>query len=217
MTRRSYRQYCGLAHALDLVGERWTLLIVRDVAVRPRRFGELLDGLPGLGTSLLSNRLKQLEHDDIIERAVTSEPSGIVYRLTDHGRALAAALAPLTRWGAATLPPAPPSDHWDPDWLAFTITSAFHPEHATDVDHCYRLDTPAATLYALVTNATVTVTTDQSRPPDLTVTTDLPTLAAIGSGTMSITDAATTGHFHTDGPPHIAHTALRLFGLPPTT
>ena len=60
MTRRSYSQYCGLAQALDLVGERWMLLIVRDLAIRPRRFGEILDGLPGLGTSLLSERLKNL-------------------------------------------------------------------------------------------------------------------------------------------------------------
>src|SRR5437660_766950 len=70
MPRRTYSQYCGLARALDLVGERWTLLIVRDLAIAPRRFSDLLSGLPGIGTSLLSERLRSLETDGILERAV---------------------------------------------------------------------------------------------------------------------------------------------------
>src|SRR2546423_9722620 len=86
VTRRSYSQYCGLARALDLVGERWTLLLVRDLAVEPRRFTDLLAGLQGMGTSLLSERLRNLEEDGIVRRVVAEPPSrSVLYALTDSG------------------------------------------------------------------------------------------------------------------------------------
>ena len=88
MGTRAYNQYCALAHALDIVGERWTLLIVRELLVGPRRFKDLLDGLPGISTNLLSNRLKGLEESGVLRRRITLPPpaASTVYELTPSAK-----------------------------------------------------------------------------------------------------------------------------------
>ena len=86
MTNRSYNQYCPLAYALDLVGDRWTLLIIRELLAGPRRFKNLLDGLSGISTNLLSERLRSLEQQGILHRRVLPPPAGSsVYELTVLG------------------------------------------------------------------------------------------------------------------------------------
>lgn len=102
MTRRNYSQFCGLAHALDVVGERWTLLIVRELSSGPKRYTNLADALPGIGTSLLATRVRQLEADGVIQRRLLLDQpsSAVAYELTDAGRELATAVIPLALWGA---------------------------------------------------------------------------------------------------------------------
>src|SRR5216117_1868167 len=100
MARRSYNQFCPLARTLDIIGERWTLLIVRELAIGPRRFKDLIDDLPGIGTNLLAARLKELERHGILGRRTLPPPAGSkVYELTERGRSLFAALIPLAQWG----------------------------------------------------------------------------------------------------------------------
>jgi DNA-binding HxlR family transcriptional regulator len=87
--KRSYGQYCTVARALDVVGERWTLLLVRELSTGPKRFKDLLEGLPGIGTNLLAARLKKLEGEGIVRRATLPPPAGSnVYELTDLGGSL---------------------------------------------------------------------------------------------------------------------------------
>jgi DNA-binding HxlR family transcriptional regulator len=102
MTRRNYSQFCGLAHALDIVGERWTLLIVRELGSGPKRYTNLADALPGIGTSLLATRVRQLEADGVIRRRLLLDQpaSAVAYELTEAGRELATAVIPLALWGA---------------------------------------------------------------------------------------------------------------------
>src|SRR3954453_11339680 len=101
MDGRRYGQYCSLAYALDVVGERWTLLIVRDLLLGPKRFTDLLDGLPGIGRNLLAARLRHLEAEGVVRRSVLPPPAASrVYELTEDGIELGLALAPLSRWGA---------------------------------------------------------------------------------------------------------------------
>ena len=101
VARRTYDQYCAVARALDVVGERWTLLLVRELLTGPKRFKDLLDGLPGIGTTLLTARLKDMEGNGILRRASLPPPAGSkVYELTELGHTLVPALAPLTRWAA---------------------------------------------------------------------------------------------------------------------
>ncbi len=102
MTNQHYGQFCGLARAAEVVGQRWTLLILRDLSVGPRRYSDLAAGLPGIPTNTLATRLKELEDEGLVERAAS--PNGeraVTYRLTPRGEELGPALDALSRWGAA--------------------------------------------------------------------------------------------------------------------
>src|SRR5688572_12844652 len=99
MKGRSYNQYCGLAYALDVIGERWTLLIIRELFPGPRRFKDLVGGLPDISTNLLAERLKSLEERGVISRRVLPPPAGsTVYELTPLGQALEKTVLELGRW-----------------------------------------------------------------------------------------------------------------------
>lgn len=109
MTKRSYQQFCPLAFTLDVIGERWTLLIVRELALGARRFSDIQRGLPSIGPNLLSNRLKDLEQAGVISKIFLPPPAKVMaYILTERGHSLLAATAPLARWGMRYLaePPA---------------------------------------------------------------------------------------------------------------
>src|SRR5215470_2243575 len=106
MKTRHYEQFCALAYALDIVGERWTLLIIRELLPGPRRFKDLLDGLPDISTNLLSERLKSLEQQGILCRRILPPPAGsTVYELTTFGKALETPVLELGKWGSRLLPP----------------------------------------------------------------------------------------------------------------
>ena len=96
MPEHRYQQFCGLARALDVAGDRWTLLIVRELVLGPRRFTDLIEGLPGVSRNLLAERLRALESDGIIARQELAPPAARqVYELTDDGHDLAVAMAPV--------------------------------------------------------------------------------------------------------------------------
>jgi DNA-binding HxlR family transcriptional regulator len=104
--KRRYRERSGLAAALDVVGERWTLLIVRELLRAPRRYGELLEALAGIGTNLLVNRLRDLEAAGVVARVLAPSPqSAVVYELTERGRALKPTVDALQAWGEANSDP----------------------------------------------------------------------------------------------------------------
>jgi DNA-binding HxlR family transcriptional regulator len=131
-TDRTYGQYCGLARALDLVGERWALLVVRELLLGPKRFTDLLDGLPGVSTNVLATRLRQLERGGIVVRNQLPPPAAsAVYELTGYGRALEEPVAALGRWGATSLGTHSSDQALRSEWLAVALTAFFHPE-ATD-------------------------------------------------------------------------------------
>jgi DNA-binding HxlR family transcriptional regulator len=98
-----YGRFCPLARALDVLGDRWTLVIVQELQKRPSRYGELVDRLPGIGTSLLASRLRRLEAAGILVRRPEGVGEGVVYELTERGRALEEPLSALRRWGAQFL------------------------------------------------------------------------------------------------------------------
>src|SRR5919109_3249732 len=119
MSEQRYQQYCALARALDTVGNRWTLLIVRELVPGPRRFTDLLDGLPGVSRKLLTERLRSLERDGVIARKELPPPAARqVYELTDDGRDLATAMAPLIAWGGRRLGNRQRAESFHPRWSA---------------------------------------------------------------------------------------------------
>ena len=139
--KRTYHQHCGLAKALDVVGSRWTLLIIRELLLGARRWSQLLESLPGLTTNLLAKRLAELQEHGLIERVVgpieSPEPGRRgSYALTARGRALEPALMELGRWGAHELPARPdPLDRFDLGWALISskrrYTRAAHRPHLT--------------------------------------------------------------------------------------
>ena len=120
MPRRSYRQYCGLARSLDILGERWTLLVVRNLLLGPQRYSDLLRGLPGITTNLLAKRLKEMEAHGLIEHD-TGDASFAAYRLTDAGKALEPAIHALGRWGWQQGAKPRAGDQRNVDWLLVAL------------------------------------------------------------------------------------------------
>jgi DNA-binding HxlR family transcriptional regulator len=116
--RRGYDQYCPVAHALDLVGDRWALLVVRELVHGPKRYTDLADHLPGIGTNILAARLRDLEACGIVSKRTLPPPAASrVYELTDYGRELRSVIRELALWGARSLGPPTADDELFPGWL----------------------------------------------------------------------------------------------------
>jgi DNA-binding HxlR family transcriptional regulator len=191
VAKRTYGQFCGLARALELVGERWTLLIVRDLSLGPQRYGDLAGHLPGMASGLLATRLKHLEAIGVVRRAVLPPPANVgVYELTDEGRALAEATMPLTRWGAAHLEPERGDLLFRADWLLSTFRAAFDPEAAVGVSETYEFHVDGEVVHVRVDDGGLDVVRGPSPVrPALVVRTTPDDLVAVGTGRMTPDDA----------------------------
>ena len=127
MTKR-YDQYCPMAHALDLVGERWSMLIVRELMRGPKRYTDLVDGLGGIGTNVLAARLRDLESHGIVTRATLPPPAASrVYELTEYGRGLRPAMRELALWGARSLGPPSAGPPLFAGWLCNAMDTVLAP------------------------------------------------------------------------------------------
>jgi DNA-binding HxlR family transcriptional regulator len=116
---KRYEQYCPMAHALDLVGDRWALLVIRELMHGPKRYTDLVDRLPGIGTNILAARLRDLESHGVVTRRTLPPPAASkVYELTDYGRELRPAMRELALWGARSLGPPIDKDELFAGWLA---------------------------------------------------------------------------------------------------
>jgi DNA-binding HxlR family transcriptional regulator len=127
---RSYGQYCGLTSAVELVAERWALLIIRDLLVGPRRYTDLKRGLPKIPTNILSARLKELQEGGVIRR-VPMARCGLVYELTEYGHDLEPIVLSLGRWGFRSMGEPKADDIVTPDSLTIALRTAFRPELAS--------------------------------------------------------------------------------------
>lgn len=202
MARRSYDQYCGLASALDLVGERWTLLVVRELMPGPKRYTDLAESLRGIGTSLLASRLRKLESDGIVARSWLAPPAAsTVYTLTGSGEELARALMPLVQWGLRHAVPEEPGPETliRAEWSLLPFTHAADPSALAGIDATYEFiidDTPALLR---VRDGQARVLRSGNRKPDVTVRLDAATVASVGSGRVSVTDATRAGRITVEG------------------
>jgi DNA-binding HxlR family transcriptional regulator len=125
---RRYDQYCPVAHALELVGERWALLIVRELMHGPKRYTDLAEHLPGIGTNILAGRLRDLEAGGVIAKRTLPPPAASrVYELTDYGRGLRPAMRELALWGARSLGPPTGDDELYEGWLANALDTMLAP------------------------------------------------------------------------------------------
>jgi DNA-binding HxlR family transcriptional regulator len=129
MAVKRYHQYCPVAHALDLIGDRWALLIVRELMLGQRRYTDLADALPGIGTNILAGRLRHLEGAGVVRRTKLPPPAAVVvYELTADGRALDDVLRSLAHWGGRTMGSPEAGDCWS----TYAVHARFRPEAAVD-------------------------------------------------------------------------------------
>lgn len=212
---RSYDQYCPLAKALDVIGERWTPLILRDLALGPKRFTDLEQRLTGIAPNLLSRRLRSLESHGIVRRRELAPPAAThVYELTDAGKEIGPALFELARWGTRFLGPLRPDERFQLEWLLPVIQDFADAEAARGVAETYEFRIDGAVFHVEVDDGTVDVRPGSARDPDLVVETDLPTLTAVGFGTITWEQAAEEHRGRIEGDPAALERALEI--LAPT-
>ena len=167
--RRSYSQYCAIAHALDLVGERWTLLVVRELLLGPLRYKDLLEGLPGISTNLLARRLHDLEDLGLVERRVLPRPSGsTVYALTATGEKLEPVIIALGRFGGRFLPERHDQDQlFRPRWVVTGLKHTFRAAKATSVLRSYELQIDGEHFHVEVDGDALTARQGEAASPDI--------------------------------------------------
>lgn len=211
---RSYGDACGIPRALDRVGERWALLIARELLLGPKRFTDLRTGLPGASPNVLSQRLRELERAGIVRRRTLPPPAGSkVYELTDWGQELEPVLAALGRWGARA--PAPPPEHgMSFDAHILSLRTLFDADLAGDFSTCLELRLGEHRFRAEVGDGRLEIVPGAARSPDAIVRTDAGTLLALAHRRRELAEALRAGDMEIEGDQHAVERFLGLFPLP---
>ncbi|MCP3802728.1 winged helix-turn-helix transcriptional regulator [Allokutzneria sp. A3M-2-11 16] len=204
---RSYRQYCGLAAALDAVGERWTLLVVRELLIGPRRYGELLADLPGMGTNLLAERLKSLSHLGI----VTKDEQ--VYTLTERGRGLMGAVRELTRWGLAGMDEPDEDSICRAHWALGGLGAAADASRVPGLAESYEFHIDDEIFHLKVSGGVARARRGPADQPAMTMTTDAKTFVRLGSDKYTARDAQAEGRLTITGDPEAARRCAKVLGM----
>lgn len=214
MSKRQYGQFCGLVRAVELVGERWALLIVRDLLVAPKRYTDLKRGLPRIPTNVLSTRLKELEQAGLVERRVLPRPDGsVVYALTEYGADLEDVVLALGRWGARSLGDPGPDEIVTPDSMVMALRSTFRPAQACDQpDTRFELRLGDVVVHARVAGGELETGVGASADPDLVIESG-PAIRALLAGEIDPQDALDDGLVAVTGPEDLLVTFTRLFRI----
>lgn len=215
-TKRTYGDACRFAHALDLVGERWALLIVRELLLGPKRFTDLRAGLPHASTNILSERLRGLEQNAIVRKRKLPPPFGsTVYELTEWGRELEPIVTRLGAWGARS--PMPPDAHEiGTDSIVLALRSLFDAEAAGDLETHYELRIGEERFDVAVAGGELALGRGESTDPEAKLAVpDAPTLAAILTAQLEIEEALASGALRIEaGGKAAVKRFLRLFPMP---
>ena len=190
MSARRYNQYCGIAHALDLVGQRWSLLIIRELLTGPKRFKHLKAGLEGISSNLLSTRLKELQDRGIIEQRTLDPPASTeAYVLTELGSDLEPVLLELGRWGIKTLGRPDPERSFHPPWLLLSLEGYFVPERAEGIREVYQFEIGETVFHVRIRDGTISTELGPASAPDFTLRTDEQTFLEAVTGSTTWEEA----------------------------
>ena len=212
MPARSYGQHCALAKSLDLVGDRWTLLIVRELLDGPQRYGDLLAGLAPIATDMLAGRLRELEDHGLVHRRDLPKPaSGRVYELTDDGLALEDVINAFARWGRHLIETREPGDVVRPEWLARAVRAYMRPDRPGPA-FVVRLATPEGASTIRIGPDSVDAAADDAAV-DVTLTGKVEALAA-AMDPRRVPDLVAAGQLHIDGEPRAVRRLAKVFDTP---
>ncbi|MFI6212343.1 winged helix-turn-helix transcriptional regulator [Nocardia brasiliensis] len=196
---RSYGQYCGLARSLEVVGDRWNLLIVRQLLLGPARYRDLIDGLPGIATNLLADRLRDLEAAGVLERRLAGAGNVVEYALTPWGAELRQPIEGLIRWSTPLMVRGPGGDAFRPEWLALAVPALL----ATRVEHGHAatvgLEIGGELFRLCATGSGFVVGLPDGGDVDATVRADPAGVLGLAAGALTLDDARALGLVEVDG------------------
>ncbi|MEU1444001.1 winged helix-turn-helix transcriptional regulator [Streptomyces mirabilis] len=195
-TARTYGQMCPLARSLDILGERWTFLIVRELLLGPKRFKDLVDPLPGLGPNRLTTRLRSLEDAGVVRRSTLPPPAGVaVYELTERGEGLREPIVALGRWGLG-LPPSPDIDPKTTrvDLILLSVSSVVAPDKLAGLKEIYELHVGRETFHVEIADGRMRARSGPAPVrPDLEITCRVRTFLKLIFGGTRAVDAVQSG------------------------
>jgi DNA-binding HxlR family transcriptional regulator len=214
MGKRSYGEACGIPRALDRIGERWALMVVRELLLGPKRFTDLRKGLPQMSADVLAQRLRELEENGIVERRILPPPAASkVYGLTDWGRELESVLIALGRWGARA-PLAAECSEMSLDSHIVSLQTLFDPALAGDFAPVVELRLAEHVFHVQPFDGRLEAERGPAAKPDIVIATDPCTLIALTHREIELTDAIEAGSAAVTGDKRAARRFLRLFPLP---
>jgi len=195
---RSYDEYCAIAKSLDVVGDRWTLLIVRELALRgPSRYTDLRNGLPGIATNLLADRLRELEHAGVIAREEAPPPiATTLFRLTPRGEQLRPVLADLVRWGAPLMTEQNPTDAVRSHWLAWALELMLGDSQPDAPPVAVAVRTGDQPILLAARDGTIRATLEPTDTADATLTGPPNPILGLLLGLLTLADAQARGVGH---------------------
>jgi DNA-binding HxlR family transcriptional regulator len=198
---RSYGQYCSVAKALDAIGDRWTLLVVRELLLQGGcRYTDLLTGLPGISTNLLGDRLRQLEANGLVRREAAPPPvAATLYHLTDDGRELEAVIRALGRFGARYMADFAGDEEFRSHWLAFPVSELLEDTDPSGPPVVIEIRCGDRPAFIDLNNGEMRTTLTAPRPPDLILTGTAPLVLGVLSGQLQVREARQVG-LETQGP-----------------
>lgn len=215
---KAYDQYCPVAHALGLVGERWALLVVRELIHGPKRYTDLVGGIPGIGTNMLASRLRDLEHCGVVQKRKLPPPAAsTVYELTEYGQELEEVMYALARWGARSLGPPGVDDELYPEWGVNALPALFDPEAARGVTATYVFAVGPDVFTACVESGHLTATVGETSDPDIRLETDMETFFRLATGELAPAQALERDDVRIAGDPAALERCFTIFTLAPRT
>ncbi|MGI5524505.1 winged helix-turn-helix transcriptional regulator [Micromonospora sp. CA-259024] len=214
MTQRTYQDACGAARAMDIVGERWALLIVRELIFGPKRFGDLKAGLPKASQNVLSQRLRELEQSGIVRRVQLGPPASVhAYELTGRGQQLESTLIELSRWGAGL--PAESDGEMSTDAFMLLLKALYRPPAVAPVTARLRLQVGTDAFEVEVTPSGISVARGRTGHADVTVTGAVTVLRHLMFDGTPLRSAMSAGEIEVHGDVPTAERFFQLFAAAP--
>jgi DNA-binding HxlR family transcriptional regulator len=211
---KAFDQYCPIAHALSLVGERWSLLVVRELLKGPKRYTDLAAGLPGIGTNILAARLRTLEDGGVVRKRKLPPPAAsTVYELTEYGEGLDEVMYAMARWGIRTLGPPESGDDLDRAWGLNAFPAMYDPEAARGLTAAYTVRVDDDVFAVFLDDGCLRVEEGAAEHADVELATDTETFYALASGDLGPREALADGRLRAHGELDLLDRCFRVFSF----